>query len=202
MQGTLIQWGITLAAVTIVIAISRIAQNRPNRSRNHPNKVRVPKIMAVLGWLALLAGFLFTTVSFTGPASTSMPLGAKITALGLVLLGAVFLLVYFRWYLIVEYDFIERRGMILPPRRINYADITALTFNSANGMQHMTVTGAVGRSLSLNISVFKVDKLLAWNKFFQQTDRSPSSQEIQFHKDTGQWPFVVIPPDPGFNTNN
>ncbi|XBH21141.1 hypothetical protein V5R04_13105 [Jonesiaceae bacterium BS-20] len=191
MERALLQWGSILAVLAIFFVVSRYARKRPHRSGKHPNRVRAPKITGFIGWLAVLAGLLFTTVSFTGPASATMPLGAKITAIGLVVLGVVFLQVYFRWYLIVEYDFIERRGMILPPRRIKYADITGLTFASANGMQHMTVTGANGQSLSLNITVFKVDKLLAWNDFFRQMGRSPSPQEVQFHRDTGQWPGLA-----------
>lgn len=149
-----------------------------------------------------LAGLLFTAVSFAGTSTEPVPLGAKVTALALVFLGAAFLLAYFRWYLIVEYDFIERRGMFRAPRRIYYTDISALRISEQNRQRVLKITPIEGPALHLNISMFNADLLLAWATFAEHVGRPPSPAEIQFHRDTGQWPSVTPPRHTDLGTNN
>lgn len=191
MNSSLLRTLLILAVLCFIYVISKVARKRTNRTAKHPDRIRAPKILAVLGWLILPAGILFTLLSFAANIVEPMSVGAKITAVGLVILGALFLLTYFRWYLIVEYESIERRGMVLAPRKIYYRDIVSLQVTQNNRQQVLHIKTASGPSMGVNMTMFNIDKLLAWATFSEQAGRPPTVQEIQFHKDTGQWPSVT-----------
>lgn len=185
-----------IVAVGVFVAwFARFAAKRPNRAKKDRNRIRAPKLLAFVGWLFVVVGAVFTLAAFTTPSTSTgapMPLGAKITAVALVVVGAIFLYGYFRWYTVIGAEQIEFRRMFTGPRTIKYADIVDHKLWQQNAQWFLKVKAIDGTSASLNVTMFKADALLEWLEFKGAVGRNPNSQEIHTFHATGTWPPAAI----------
>ncbi|MEV7661584.1 hypothetical protein [Paenarthrobacter sp. NPDC089316] len=162
---------IIMAAVAVLIAaVTWWARRHPNRSKEYPEQVRMPRIVAFLGWLLLVFGLLMSLVSFGYDRS---PLGARITAVAVFLGGVAFVLMYRNWYVAARQHEVAFRTVFGKEHIVPYSDIAEYAVRVLKGQPILTVKSVDGAKLSLNIRTYDVSPLLV---------------AIDFHKVTGQWP--------------
>ncbi|MBT2585023.1 hypothetical protein J7I86_04045 [Arthrobacter sp. ISL-95] len=130
----------------------------------------MPKVVPIVGWVFLSFGFLMSLVSFSYAPT---PLGARITAVALVLGGLVFVLMYRNFY-VAPRDFeVAFRSVFGKEHLLSYSDIAHYSFQTMKGQPYLTVKSAEGVKLSLNIRAYGMTPLL---------------RAIDFHQVTGHWP--------------
>ncbi|VXC29357.1 conserved membrane hypothetical protein [Arthrobacter sp. 9V] len=160
-----------MALVAIFIAaIGWWARKHPNRSKQYPEQVRLPKVVPIIGWLFLSFGFLMSLVSFSYDPS---PLGARITAVAIFLGGLVFVLMYRNWYVAPRAHEVAFRTVLGKEHVVPYTDIAHYRVQVMKGQPILTVKSVHGAKLSLNIRTFDVTPLMT---------------AIDFHQVTGHWP--------------
>lgn len=86
--GTMLQTAITTGATLSIALISWWARKHPNRTKDHPERVRLPKIFPALVWLFIAVGLLMglAALSITDP-----DIGMVISSVAIFLGGLVFL---------------------------------------------------------------------------------------------------------------
>ncbi len=171
--GTILQIAIT-AGVTVFIAVfSWWARKHPNRSKDHPERVRLPKVFPALGWLFIAVGLLMglAALSITDP-----DIGMVISSVAIFLGGLLFLFMYRNFYVAPgEYEVAFRKSFgsehVLP-----YSSIVDYRMQRSKGTRILTVKFAEGVKFSLNVNTFNM---------------APMMRAIDFHRATGRWPLPV-----------
>ncbi|MEI2277254.1 hypothetical protein OHC50_07225 [Paenarthrobacter ilicis] len=161
---------LALFTAVFIAAIAWWARKHPNRSKEYPERVRMPKIVPFVGWLFLSVGLLMSLVSFTYDRS---PLGARIAAVAIVLGGLAFLFMYRNFYIAPRAHEVAFRSVLGAEHALQYSDIVQYSVVTMKGQPFLTVRSAEGVKLSLNIRSYDV---------------TPLMRAIDFHKVTGQWP--------------
>ncbi|MET3369686.1 UNVERIFIED_CONTAM: hypothetical protein ABIE34_002940 [Jeotgalibacillus campisalis] len=146
------------------------ARKHPNRSKEYPEQVRLPKVVPFIGWLFLGFGLLMGLVSF---AYAPSPLGSRITAVAIFLAGLAFVLMYRNWYVAPRAHEVAFRTVLGKEHVVPYGDIAHYRVQVMKGQPILTVKSVHGAKLSLNIRTFDVTPLMT---------------AIDFHKVTGHWP--------------
>ncbi|WP_231745537.1 hypothetical protein [Arthrobacter sp. EpRS71] len=146
------------------------ARKHPNRSKEYPEQVRMPKVVPIVGWLFLVVGLLMSLVSFTYDRS---PVGARIAAVAIFLGGLGFVLMYRNFYVAPRAHEVAFRSVFGKEHLVPYSDITHYSFHTMKGQPYLTVKSGDGAKLSLNIRAY---------------DMTPLLRAIDFHKVTGHWP--------------
>lgn len=180
-----------LIVAVIIFAVSlyaRRVKRNPNRDKRDPNKMRVPKIVPFIGWFFVIIGALMGFVILASPPSTAMPLGAKITALGVLLGGLFFLFVYHRWYIVVGTDRVTTQRVFSGVVTTRYQDIVERWVTTMNQQHHLTIKALDGTKQTINISQYNASPLLNWLEFKDAVGRDPRPLELEHLAATGQWP--------------
>jgi len=146
------------------------ARKHPNRSKEYPEQVRLPKVVPFIGWLFLGFGLLMSLVSFSYAPS---PLGSRITAVAIFLAGLAFVLMYRNWYVAPRAHEVAFRTVLGKEHVVPYGEIAHYRVQVMKGQPILTVKSVHGAKLSLNIRTFDVTPLMT---------------AIDFHKVTGRWP--------------
>ncbi|MFK0040346.1 hypothetical protein ACIQTW_10935 [Paenarthrobacter sp. NPDC090517] len=146
------------------------ARKHPNRSKEYPERLRLPKVVPLIGWLFLGLGLLMMLVSF---AYAPSPLGARITAVAIFLAGLAFVLMYRNWYVAPRAHDVAFRTVLGKEHVVPYSDIAHYQVQVMKGQPILTVKSVNGAKLRLNIRSFNVATLMT---------------AIDFHKVTGHWP--------------
>ena len=146
------------------------ARKHPNRSKEYPEQVRLPKVVPFIGWLFLGFGLLMSLVSFSYAPS---PLGSRITAVAIFLAGLAFVLMYRNWYVAPRAHEVAFRTVLGKEHVVPYGEIAHYRVQVMKGQPILTVRSVNGAKLSLNIRTFDVTPLMT---------------AIDFHKVTGRWP--------------
>jgi nicotinamide riboside transporter PnuC len=69
-----------------IAAVAWWARKHPNRSKEYPEQVRMPKVLLIFGWLCVCVGFLMGLVAFT---TARAPVGARIASVAILMIGFV-----------------------------------------------------------------------------------------------------------------
>ncbi|YCK81616.1 hypothetical protein M1D89_21520 [Arthrobacter sp. D3-18] len=146
------------------------ARKHPNRSKEYPEQVRLPKVVPFIGWLFLGFGLIMSLVSFSYAPS---PLGSRITAVAIFLAGLAFVLMYRNWYVAPRAHEVAFRTVLGKEHVVPYGEIAHYRVQVMKGQPILTVKSVHGAKLSLNIRTFDVTPLMT---------------AIDFHKVTGRWP--------------
>jgi hypothetical protein len=162
-----------------VTGIGWWARTHPNRSKENPHQVRLPKAVPVVGWLFICVGLLMGLVAFASPG---MPPGARIAAAAIFAGGLTFVAMYRNFYIDPRADEVAFRTALGTEHLVPYSDIARYSLFSSRGQQILTITSIHGAKLSINIGAFDVGPLL---------------QAIEYHQMTGRWPARVGVADPG-----
>lgn len=159
-------------AAMFIAAVAWWARKHPNRSKEYPERVRMPKVVPGVGWLFLVVGLLMGLVAFTSDHARD-PLAFRIASLAVVVGGVVFVLMYRNFY-VAPRDFeVAFRSVLGKEHILHYSDIAHYSFQTLKGQPYLTVKSVNGVKLSLNIRAY---------------DMTPLLRAIDFHQVTGHWP--------------
>lgn len=141
----------------------------PNRSKTHPERVRIPKIVAIVGWLFVCGGFLLGLGAFTSPDG---PLGPGIASVAVIACGLAFIAVYRNFYVAPRANEVAFRSVLGKEHIRPYSDIAHYEVGRLKGQRFLTVRFTDGVKLSLNIDAY---------------DMAPMLRALDFHQATGRW---------------
>ena len=161
---------LTAFATLLIAAIAWWARKHPNRSKEYPEQVRMPKVVPFVGWLCLSVGLLMGLFAF---ASARAPLGARIASVAIVLGGVAFVAMYRNFYVAPRAYEVAFRSVLGKEHVLPYSDIAHYRVQVMKGQPYLTVKSIHGVRLSLNIRAY---------------DMTPLLQAIDFHEATGRWP--------------
>lgn len=176
MSANILEFLLAASIAVFIGAIAWWARTHPNRSREYPERVRMPKIMPLIGWLFLGFGLLLGMWAWTWPDG---PLDARIASLGLVLAGLAFLAMYRNFYVAPRQYEVAFRSSLGNEHVLPYSDIADYHMTVMRGQRFLTVKWTNGTKLSLNIAAFDVTPLL---------------RAIDYHRATGRWPVPASAP--------
>ena len=175
--GMILQLAITTGMTVSIALISWWARKHPNRSKDHPERIRASKVVAAVGWLAITVGLLLGVLAlFTTDPPIAMVISSAATLLG----GWLFLLIYRNAYVAPrQYEVAFRKPLgseyVLP-----YSDIVRYRMQKMRGQPFLTVKFSNGVTLSMNVNAFNMAPLL---------------RAIDYHRVTGCWPIPVAAVD-------
>ncbi|MCC9192123.1 hypothetical protein LOC59_00440 [Arthrobacter sp. zg-Y916] len=171
--GTILQIAITTGVTVFIALISWWARKHPNRSKDHPERIRPPKVVPTVGWLFIAAGLLMglATLSIEDPE-----IGMVISSVAIFLGGLMFLWIYRKVYVAPRQYELAFRKIFGPEQVLPYSDIVDYRMQRMRGQPFLWVRFANGVKYSLNVNAFNV---------------APMMQAIDFHRATGRWPMPV-----------
>lgn len=179
--ATILQIAITTGVTVFIALISWWARKHPNRSKDHPERIRPPKVVPGVGWLFIAVGLLMglAALSIEDPE-----IGMGISSVAIFLGGLMFLWIYRKVYVAPRQYELAFRKIFGPEQVIPYSDIVDYRMQRLKGQPFLWVRFANGVKYSLNVNAFNV---------------APMMQAIDFHRATGRWPMPVdavhLPPN-------
>lgn len=165
-------WNIAVpvAVLVLIASLSWWARKHPNRSKEFPDRIRMPKFQAFFGWLFLSVGLFMGLFAFTYPRA---PLGAQIASVVIVLAGLFFLFMYRNFYIVPRTYDVAYRTIMGKEHLVTYADIVSYDVRRLRGQPFLTFKDRHGVKFSINSAAY---------------DMTPLLRAIDFHKVTGRWP--------------
>ncbi|WP_258006423.1 hypothetical protein [Arthrobacter sp. AFG20] len=170
-------------ATLLIAALAWWARKHPNRSKEYPEQVRMPKAVPFVGWLFLSVGLLMGLFAF---ASARAPLGARIASVAIVLGGMAFLAMYRNFYVAPRAYEVAFRNVLGKEHVLPYSEISQYRVRVMKGQPYLTVKSIHGVKLSLNIRAYDVTPLLQAIDFHEATGRWPGRAEVSA-EDVGKW---------------
>lgn len=165
------------AALLFVALIARRARSRPNRMKGQPDRIRMPRIVGIVGWAAFTVGMLMSFAAFTSRADDVR--GMQIGGVALVLGGLLFALMYHNWYVSAGPDEVAFRTVFGAEKVIRYSDIDSYRFRDHRGQRMLHLKSSTGERFSVNIAIYPVPDLLAHIAFHQAHGRWPVRGELR-----------------------
>ena len=144
-------------AVLVVTGLSIYARKRPNRARNLPGGVRLPRFVAFVGWLFAVVGAVLCLAALEDDA----PVGMQVTAVLVLAGGLLFLVGYRNWYIVIGTDELTYRTFFGVTRTVRYHEVASYTISHQHGVPVLTLRAVDGSRFSLNPRTFDVAALLA-----------------------------------------
>ncbi len=162
-------------AVLILIgaAVARL-RGRPNRSAQHPERQRMPRLVPIVGALFVAIGLLLGLAAFTEQDPAGMLLPMRIAAVLIALAGVAFLIMYRNFYVAPRADEVAFRTVFGREAVIAYSDIVDYTVKGTGLQLVLTIRAASGPRLRLNVRLY---------------DMSPFLRAIEFRQKNGRWPL-------------
>ncbi|WP_258073563.1 hypothetical protein [Arthrobacter sp. 08Y14] len=168
---------IMAAALMFVSALVWWMRKHPNRAKEHPERLRMPKLTAIFGWICATFGLLTGLWAYSYPQS---PLDARIASVGMFVGGLIFVVMYRNFYVAAGKYEVAFRSLLLGREHVlPYSDIADYRLQTAKGHSYLTIKSVHGVKLRLNPSAFNV---------------SPLMKAIDYHRVTGQWPVRAESP--------
>ena len=171
--ATILQIAITTGVTVFIALISWWARKHPNRSKDHPERIRPPKVVPGVGWLFVAVGLLMglAALSIEDPE-----IGMVISSVAIFAGGLMFLWIYRKVYVAPRQYELAFRKIFGPEHVLPYSDIVDYRMQRMKGQPFLWVRFANGVKYSLNVNAFNV---------------APMMQAIDFHRATGRWPMPV-----------
>jgi hypothetical protein len=170
---------LTAIAGYIAVLVADRSRARPNRDRRDVARVRMPKLIAIVGWLFVGAGVPLLLVAWAvGPRHES-EVGMSLTALGVLLGGLFFLAIYRNWYVAFGEEEVRYRTVLGVSRSFRYSDIVECTVKETDQGPVLRVRAVHGQRLTLNVKMYDASPLLAQVQFRQATGRWPVRGELR-----------------------
>lgn len=148
---------LTVAVLALIALAGRWMRRRPTPAVD--GGVRLPVVLAVLGWLIAGAGAIMALVAF-GLDDADDPLPMRIASVAMVLGGAGIVVLHRNWRLAVLDDRIYQRTGLGRVRCVVYDDIVASSLRSHRGVPALEVRGGDGDRVVVNPASFDVRPLL------------------------------------------
>lgn len=172
MTGFALKYALIALSILLVAGGLWWAMKRPNRSKQHPSRVRMPIFVPLVGWVLLAVGFLLALVSFTSRYTADL-LPMRIAAVAITVGGLIFLVMYRNWYVDARRDEVAFRTIFGRERVISFGDIVDYRMWEANGQPRLMVRSSSGVKLALNPRIYPMEPLFAAIRFYERTDRWP-----------------------------
>ncbi|MFJ2506780.1 hypothetical protein [Arthrobacter citreus] len=171
--ATILQIAITTGVTVFIALTSWWARKHPNRSKDHPERIRPPKVVPGVGWLFVAVGLLMglAALSIEDPE-----IGMVISSVAIFAGGLMFLWIYRKVYVAPRQYELAFRKIFGPEQVLPYSDIVDYRMQRMKGQPFLWVRFANGVKYSLNVNAFNV---------------APMMQAIDFHRATGRWPMPV-----------
>lgn len=166
-----------IVVVALVPAVVWWMRRHPNRSKQHPDRQRMPKLVAVVGWMLLVVGVLMSLVAFTS-SDADDPTAFRIASVAILFGGVLFLMMYRNWYVAPERDAVHYRTLMSREDRIVYSDIVDYRMAEANGQPKLRIRASSGAELALNPAMYDMSPLLAAIRFKEARGRWPLPGEL------------------------
>lgn len=179
MSANLLEFLLTASTTLFIGTIVWWARKHPNRSKEYPERVRMPKVVPVFGWV--IAGFGILVGLWAWPSSDGQ-LGARIASLAMLLGGLAFVGMYRNFYVTPRQYEVAFRSVLGKEHVLPYRDIVHYRVATTKRQPFLTIKSNRGVKLSLNINAF---------------DMTPLLRAIDYHRATGRWP---VPADAPFQT--
>lgn len=173
MLGLVLKYVLLAVATLMVAGGIWWAVKHPNKSKQHPGRLRMPVFIAIVGWLFVVVGALMVLVAFSTTDDVDL-LPMRIAAVAILAGGILFLLMYRNWYLEPDVDELRFRTIGGRERVIAYGDITDYRTYEANGQARLEVRSASGVKLAFNPQMYNA---------------APLFDAISFRERTGRWPL-------------
>lgn len=167
---------LNIAMTLAIAALAWWARRYPNRAKDYPERVRMPKFIAFIGWLFVVVGLLMGTWAF---GSSEGPLGARIGSSAILAGGIAFIAMYRNFYIVTGPYEVVFRSVLGKEQVIRYREIVHYSVAPLRGQQFLDVRSVHGVKLSMNISAY---------------DLSPLLRAIDYRQATGRWPVPVDAP--------
>ncbi|GAA4489192.1 hypothetical protein GCM10023171_29760 [Microbacterium panaciterrae] len=158
--------------ILVAAAVARL-RGRPNRSTQHPERQRMPRLVPIVGALLLAAGVLLGLSAFTAEDRLDMLWPMRIAAVLMAIAGVVFLVMYRNFYVAPRADEIAFRTVFGRERVIAYSDLVDYDVHGSGLQLILTLRAASGPRLRLNVRLY---------------DMSPFLRAVEFRRHHGRWP--------------
>lgn len=143
-------------AVLVVTGLSIYARRHPNRAKDVPGGVRLPRFVAIVGWLFVVVGGVMCLAALGEGA----PVGMQVAAVLIVAGGLLFLVGYRNWYIVIGADEVTCRTFFGVTRTVRYHEVTSYRITEQHGVPVLTLRAVDGSRLALNPRTFDVTALL------------------------------------------
>lgn len=171
--ATILQIAITTGVTVFIALLSWWARKHPNRSKEHPERIRPPKVVPGVGWLFIAVGLLMGLAALF---IEDPEIGMVISSVAIFAGGLMFLWIYRKVYVAPRQYELAFRKIFGPEQVLPYSDIVDYRMQRMKGQPFLWVRFANGVKYSLNVNAFNV---------------APMMQAIDFHRATGRWPMPV-----------
>lgn len=159
--------------ILVAAAVSRL-RGHINRSPQHPERQRMPRLVPIVGALFVTIGLLLGLAAFTEQDRFGMLLPMRIAAVLIALGGIAFFVMYRNFYVAPRADEVAFRTVLGREAVIAYTDIVDYRTRAANGQLLLMVRAASGSKLRVNLRLY---------------DMSPLLRAIEFQQRAGRWPL-------------
>ncbi|MGN8026581.1 hypothetical protein [Microbacterium sp. 22242] len=174
MSGFVVKTLLVLAVLIMVGAAVARLRRHPNRSAEHPERQRMPRLVPIAGGLLIAVGVLLGLTAFTERDDAGMLLPMRIAAVLIALGGLAFLMMYGNFYVAPRDAEVAFRTIFGRESVIAYSDIVDYTVKGTGMQLILTVRAATGPRLRLNLRLY---------------DMSPFLRAIEFRQRNGRWPL-------------
>ena len=152
----LLRAGIVALAVLVVTGLSVYARRHPNRAGGMPGGVRLPRFVAVVGWLFVVVGGVMCLAAL----GDDVPVGMQVAAVLIVGGGLLFLVGYRNWYIVIGTDEVTYRTFFGFTRTVRYHEVASYSITQQHGVPVLTLRAVDGSRFTLNPRTFDVTALL------------------------------------------
>ncbi|WP_309064884.1 hypothetical protein [Microbacterium sp.] len=178
MTGLLLKYALVGIILVLLVALVWWGWRHPNRGKSQPNRLRMPKLVAIVGWALLAVGFLLGLIAFTSRYTEDLA-AMRIASGAMAAGGILFLVMYRNWYVAPEADAVRFRTVFGVEKSIAYSDIAEYRTTTSHGQPRLVVRSTGGDTLALNPALFDVAPLQAAIAFKERTGRWPLRGEAR-----------------------
>lgn len=162
---------VAVAAIAgwLAVEAAHYARAHPNRDRRDPRRLRLMKIMPIVGWTFVALSIPMILISDASRDEDRV--GMAIASFAILGGGVVFLVMYRNWYVAFGDEEVTFRTLAGVTRSFRYPDIAEYSIARSDQGPMLTVRTASGVRLRLNIRMYDAAPLLAQLRFHQATGR-------------------------------
>lgn len=156
----------------------RRLRDNPHRDPVHPERVRMPRATMWIGLALIGLGVLIPVLLYSPVLQETSDLIGTIVVGALVGLAGLWTLVlYLRWYMVMEPDRVRFRSWWGPEKTIRFRDIASHKVVTSYRQPYLKVRSVDGTTLRVSPNAY---------------DTSPLQRAIAFHEETGSWPGDTV----------
>lgn len=152
-----IETALRIGIVVFVAVAGWWVVKHPNRSRTHPSRVRLPKLIPIAGWTLTIAGALAEALTLAVP---NPELGMHITAIAMIVGGGALVLMYSNFYVAAEREAVHFRTLLGSEKSIAYDQISEVSRYQMGGKSHLKVVANDGTTLDLDEQMYDLSPML------------------------------------------